>query len=98
MRSLLTASGNYFIGAYDGKRPVGFLLAHLFPRIDLNRDGAVTKLEVARYKLSVEGDNFIERYDLNGDGKVTRKEFSGPTDAFRRADRNGDGIISQTDR
>ena len=34
MRSLLDSSGNYFIGAYHAALPVGFLIAHRFPRID----------------------------------------------------------------
>ena len=51
MGSLLAASGNYFIGAYDKKRPVGFLIAHLFPRID--RDA----YQVYLYEIGVD-----ERY------------------------------------
>ncbi len=57
MRSLLKASGNYFIGAYDEKRPVGFLIAHLFPRID--RD----EYQVYLYEIGVD-----ERYRRRGIG------------------------------
>ena len=71
---------------------------NLFKRIDVNRDAHVTKQEVERYKRSVEGRNFIEKHDLNGDGRVTLEEFGGSPDAFRRADRNGDGVISRRDR
>ncbi len=70
----------------------------LFKRIDVNRDAHVTREEVERYKRSVEGKNFIEKHDLNGDGRVTLQEFGGSPDAFRRADRNGDGVISSRDR
>lgn len=70
----------------------------LFGRIDVNRDAHVTREEVERYKRSVEGENFIEKHDLNGDGRVTLEEFGGSPDAFRRADRNGDGYISSRDR
>ncbi len=70
----------------------------LFPRVDQDRNGSVTKEEAARYKRSVEGRNFVEKFDLNGDGSVTAREFGGPLDAFRRADRNGDGVVSGADR
>jgi Ca2+-binding EF-hand superfamily protein len=71
---------------------------NLFKRMDVNRDAHVTKQEVERYKRSVEGENFIEKHDLNGDGRVSLEEFGGSPDAFRRADRNGDGYISSRDR
>ena len=71
---------------------------YLFPRIDLDRDGRVTKREIERYKLSVEGENFVERFDLNRDGGVSLSEFAGSADAFRRADRNRDGRITKSDR
>lgn len=70
----------------------------LFERIDRNRDSAVDRAEVARYVKSVTGKDFLERFDLDGDGKVTAAEFDGSTDAFRRADRNGDGIVNRADR
>ena len=71
---------------------------YLFQRIDINRDGGITKDEVSRYKISVEGEDFVEKFDLNKDGRVTRGEFTGGRDAFRRADRNGDGVVSRADR
>lgn len=70
----------------------------LFDRLDLDRDAAVGKNEVLRYKKRVTGDDFVQRFDLDGDGKVTLVEFGGPADAFRRADRNGDGVINRSDR
>lgn len=70
----------------------------LFPRIDRNRDAAVTREELERFRRAVEGDDFVQRFDLNGDGRVTFDEFDGPPDAFRRADRNGDGAVSAADR
>lgn len=70
----------------------------LFERIDLDRDAAVTRDEADRYERRVEGRDFVDRYDLDGDGKVTRAEFAGPQAAFARADRNGDGAITRTER
>jgi len=69
-----------------------------FERIDRNRDSAVDRTEVARYVKSVTGKDFLERFDLDDDGKVTAEEFDGSPDAFRRADRNGDGIVNRADR
>ncbi|MBK8097864.1 MAG: hypothetical protein IPK26_12195 [Planctomycetes bacterium] len=70
----------------------------LFERIDLDRDAAVTHDEAERYERRVEGRDFVERYDLDGDGRVTRAEFAGPQAAFARADRNGDGVITRSER
>jgi Ca2+-binding EF-hand superfamily protein len=70
----------------------------LFERIDLDHDSAVTREEVERYRRRVLGEDFVARFDLNGDGKVTLAEFGGPPAAFRRADRNGDGVITKGDR
>ena len=71
---------------------------NLFARIDHNRDSAVTPDEIERYRRSVEGVDFLERFDLNDDGRVTLPEFGGSPEAFRRADRNGDGVVSRRDR
>ena len=70
----------------------------LFARIDADRDSAVTRAELARYRKSIEGESFLERFDLDGDGKVTLEEFGGSIDAFRRLDKNGDGAVSAADR
>jgi EF hand len=71
---------------------------NLFKRMDINRDAAVTPDEVLRYKKSFEGGHFMEKFDLNGDNRVSRTEFAGTRAAFDRADRNGDGFISNRDR
>ena len=70
----------------------------LFAQIDADRDAAVSRDEVLRYKKRVLGQDFVERFDLDGDGKVTLAEFAGPTGAFRRADRSGDGSVTRQDR
>lgn len=70
----------------------------LFERMDWNRDAAVSRDEVQRYRRMVTGDDFVARFDLNGDGKVTLDEFGGPPAAFARADRNGDGVVTRADR
>lgn len=70
----------------------------LFAQIDSDRDAAVSRDEVLRYRKRVLGNDFVERFDLDGDGKVTLDEFAGPTGAFRRADRSGDGSVTRQDR
>ncbi len=70
---------------------------YLFVRVDLDRDGYVTKPEVERFKRGFEGTDFVSRFDLNGDGKVTPAEFGGASEVFRRLDRNGDGVVSRTE-
>lgn len=71
---------------------------YLFPRIDADRDAALSEAEVARYVRSVEGTTFFERFDLDDDGRVTPAEFGGPPATFRRADRDGDGSVTNGDR
>ncbi len=73
-------------------------MKYLFARIDRDRDAAITKDEVARWKRAIEGEDFVERFDLNGDGRVTRDEFDGNDAAFARADRNRDGVVTSSDR
>lgn len=70
----------------------------LFAQIDVDRDAAVSRDELLRYEKRVRGQDFVERFDLDGDGKVSLAEFGGPTGAFRRADRNGDGAVTRGDR
>ncbi len=70
----------------------------LFAQLDADRDAAVSRDEVLRYRKRVLGNDFVERFDLDGDGKVTLDEFAGPTGAFRRADRSGDGTVTRQDR
>jgi Ca2+-binding EF-hand superfamily protein len=70
----------------------------LFPAIDADRDGYVTRQEVARAKRALEAADFLGRFDLDDDGRVTAAEFGGAQEVFRRADRNGDGVVSRQDR
>jgi Ca2+-binding EF-hand superfamily protein len=71
--------------------------AYLVARIDRDRDAHLTRDEIDRYVRSVEGATFHERFDLDDDGRVTLDEFAGPPSAFRRLDRNGDGIVSRAE-
>lgn len=73
-------------------------MKYLFARVDRDRDAHVTRAELERYIRSIEGSDFLSRFDLDEDGRVTPDEFGGPIDAFRRADTNGDGVVSRSDR
>lgn len=70
---------------------------NLFVLLDADRDGYVTKEEIERYRRNLEGADFISRFDLNDDGRVTPIEFGGALEVFRRADRNGDGVVTKQD-
>jgi Ca2+-binding EF-hand superfamily protein len=74
-------------------------------RFDRNKDGVVTRGEMVealeRMKAGPLGDlvdRLIQRFDANQDGKVERAEFPGQDAAFRKNDRNGDGVISAEDK
>lgn len=72
--------------------------ASLFNQLDLNRDGALTRSEVAQALPDrAAAERLARGYDRNGDGVITRDEFPGNDNAFRRLDRNGDGVLSQAD-
>jgi Ca2+-binding EF-hand superfamily protein len=70
----------------------------LFLAIDLDRDSAVSRDELLRYRKRVTGEDFMARFDLDGDGKVTLAEFGGPPAAFQRADTNHDGVVTRQDK
>ena len=74
--------------------------AKQFPRLDRNKDGAVSIADVParlqnRVRDKVENGDVIAGFDLDGDKQVSRKEFeSGPTKIFDTYDTDKNGIIS----
>ena len=70
----------------------------LFGLIDRNRDAVLSKTEVDIFLREINNTDFIKKYDANGDGRVTKREFPGTDEVFRRADRNGDGVVGANDR
>lgn len=80
-----------------------------FKKYDKDGDGVVTYDELYPERMAErmkkaeetgprpEDLSIIEMLDKNQDGKVSRDEFKGTEDAWKRLDRNGDGLISITD-
>ncbi len=93
---------NVTLDEYDGPMEV-------FRKFDKNGDGVVTYDELYPEKMTErmkkeeemgakpEALTILDTMDKNHDGKVTREEFKGSDDAFKRLDRNGDGVITIED-
>jgi Ca2+-binding EF-hand superfamily protein len=93
---------NVTLDEYDGPMDA-------FKKFDKNNDGVVTYDELYPEKMAErmkkeeemgpkpEDLTILETMDKNKDGKVTRDEFKGTDDAFKRLDRNGDGVITSAD-
>jgi Ca2+-binding EF-hand superfamily protein len=80
-----------------------------FKKYDKNDDGVVTYDELYPERMAErmkraedmapkpESLTILETMDKDGDGKVAKSEFKGTEDAFKRMDRNGDGVITISD-
>lgn len=79
-----------------------------FRRLDGNRDGKITALELAEkwtaFKTAGKGsgqrrDKRFKHMDSNSDGSVSRAEYGTALNGlFDRLDRNKDGVLSDVDR
>ncbi len=74
--------------------------AKQFPRLDRNKDGAISMADVPtrlqnNVRDKLENADVVAGFDLDSDRKVTRQEFeNGPTRIFDAYDTDGNGIIS----
>jgi Ca2+-binding EF-hand superfamily protein len=80
-----------------------------FRKYDKDGDGVVTYEELYPEKMmermkkyeemgpKPEDLTILETMDADKDGKVERKEFKGTEDAWKRLDRNGDGVVTLAD-
>jgi Ca2+-binding EF-hand superfamily protein len=77
--------------------------AKQFPRLDRNKDGAISVSDVPerlqnRVRDKLENGDVIAGFDLDGDKKVTREEFeSGPTPIFDNYDTDKNGVITMAE-
>lgn len=77
--------------------------AKQFPRLDRNKDGAVSVNDVPerlqnRVRDKIENGDVIAGFDLDGDKKVTRQEFeNGPTKIFDSYDADKNGVITKAE-
>jgi Ca2+-binding EF-hand superfamily protein len=92
--------GNVGLDEYDGP-------SDAFKKYDKNDDGLVAYDELYPERMRMKFDeepkyepeslNMIETMDKDKDGKVSRAEFKGTDDAWKRLDRNGDGVVTMSD-
>lgn len=94
--------GNVSSDEYDGPSAE-------FKRYDKDADGVVTYDELYPEKMmermkknedagpKPEDLSILETMDKDKDGKVVRSEFKGTEDAWKRLDRNGDGVVTIAD-
>jgi Ca2+-binding EF-hand superfamily protein len=71
-----------------------------WPRIDRNGDGFLTLDDFPRFAAGRARTLLAEiaYLDTNGDGRISRDEFvNGPAPLFRRADLNGDNLLSRAE-
>lgn len=93
---------NVSLDEYDGP-------AAEFKRYDKDGDGVVTYDELYPERMmermkkyeemgpKPEDLSILETMDKNKDGKVSRDEFKGTDDAWKRLDRNSDGVVTIAD-
>ena len=79
--------------------------AEKFAAADANKDGALTKGELAGFMIDAKGksgrkaekkaDKKLDKMDANGDGAITLQEFTdGHKQMFSKLDANKDGAVS----
>lgn len=77
------------------------LREEMFARIDSDGSGALTEAEVTAAQEAA-AERMRQKRDLwsqdaDGDGQLTLAEFTSKTPGFDRADRDGDGVLSQAE-
>ena len=71
-----------------------------WPQIDRNGDGYLAEDDFPRIAAQRARTQLghVAYLDTDGDGRISRTEFlDGPAPVFRRADRNGDGVLTRSE-
>jgi Ca2+-binding EF-hand superfamily protein len=76
-----------------------------FKRADKNSDGFIDQTEAQTHSSMPQiqpqkekrGIGYIKNFDKDRDGKLSKEEYPGSESAFKRADKNGDGYIDETE-
>jgi Ca2+-binding EF-hand superfamily protein len=77
--------------------------ASAFQRLDSNSDGFIDANEAPGTKPLNQpqkidrASGYIKNFDKDKDGKLSKEEYPGSESAFKRADKNGDGYIDETE-
>ena len=66
-----------------------------FDRLDVNRDGWLSRRELAANDVLTAGGDDFGNLDANRNGVITRSEWRGAYDDFARRDRNRDSVLSR---
>jgi Ca2+-binding EF-hand superfamily protein len=81
-------SGRIELNEWNGTRAT-------FNRLDVNRDGVLTRRELAADDAAVVGLDDFDAFDDNGNGVISRTEWRGSAATFNRFDTNRDGVVSR---
>jgi Ca2+-binding EF-hand superfamily protein len=84
---------------YNGRidRPEWNGTRAMFDRLDANRDGWLSRRELAANDVAVATGDDFGNVDLNRNGVISRNEWRADYNEFSRYDRNRDGVISRAE-
>ena len=69
----------------------------LFRRVDIDRNGSISRREFLGLGADDDRDNRFRDLDVNGDGRIARAEWHGGPRVFTGLDRDGDGFLSRVE-
>ena len=69
----------------------------VFTRLDVNRDGVLSRRELAANDVMPAAGDEFDAFDVNNNGVLSRGEWRGNYGTFSSYDRNRDDVISRQD-